>query len=717
MEVKKFKDKVHNVLKKENRLWNEEKTELNQTLLLDILENFNEKNLELYESIISLFLEDEELKSKFFLKVNDVFVFKTNDFKFFMEENKVYNSFTQYKNRIGLTDGKRFLKDSADVVLNFPYKDCVLEGGQSSEEGLDSYYEYDETVTKTDKKKGYKAENYNLKQSKRNEIFFNQILAKDEIDRLFDKKAFVSWKRFTTDGEVSVGEIKRDEDGTIKENLIIKGNNLLALHSLKELYTERIKMIYIDPPYYFSKKLKSNDSFVYNSNFKLSTWLSFMKVRLEVAKILMKDDGIIFVSIDDGGQSYLKVLMDEVFGMENFVANLPTIMNLKGNNDEFGFSGTHEYTLVFAKKIKNVKLNEFPIDEEEIFDEWESDEIGFFKKGAPMRATGEEDKREDRKEMFYPILIKNDSVSTITIKEHKKLYNKETDLFDDKYLDLLIKNYEEKGYEVILPFSGNKFGRWRWGFSEKNRQKLVTDVIINRTNDSISLYKKQRPTLGELPTKKPKSIFYKPEYSSGNGTAQIKEFFGEKVFNNPKPMDLIKDFILLGTKKDDIILDYHSGSGTTGHAILQLNKEDNGNRKFILIEQMNYINTITIPRIEKVIKNGNINDSFIFCELAPYNEKAKEEVNNCNTLKELEKLFDTLYDKYFLNYNLKVKEFKEKVLKEENFKALTLEQQKEMFLTMLDLNQMYVQYSEMTDSKYCIDKVFQELTNKFYSDK
>ena len=289
-------------------------------------------------------------------------------------------------------------------------------------------------------------------------------------------------------------------------------------------------------------------------------------------------------------------------------------------------------------------------------------------------------------------------------------------------LDLVFKHekgliVDKKGYEVILPFSGNKFGRWRWGFSEKNRQKLVTDVIINRTNDSISLYKKQRPTLGELPTKKPKSIFYKPEYSSGNGTAQIKEFFGEKVFNNPKPMDLIKDFILLGTKKDDIILDYHSGSGTTGHAILQLNKEDNGNRKFILIEQMNYINTITIPRIEKVIKNGNINDSFIFCELAPYNEKAKEEINNCNTLKELEKLFDTLYDKYFLNYNLKVKEFKEKVMKEENFKALTLEQQKEMFLTMLDLNQMYVQYSEMTDSKYCIDKVFQELTNKFYSDK
>ena len=140
-----------------------------------------------------------------------------------------------------------------------------------------------------------------------------------------------------------------------------------------------------------------------------------------------------------------------------------------------------------------------------------------------------------------------------------------------------------------------------------------------------------------------------------------------------------------------------------------------------------YYENSSITRLQNVINgdktgiseiiNWNGGGEFIYCELAPYNEKAKEEINNCNTLDELEKLFDILYDKYFLNYNLKIKEFKGKVIKEENFKALTLEQQKEMFLTMLDLNQMYVQYSEMTDSKYCIDKVFQELTNKFYSDK
>ena len=194
-----------------------------------------------------------------------------------------------------------------------------------------------------------------------------------------------------------------------------------------------------------------------------------------------------------------------------------------------------------------------------------------------------------------------------------------------------------------------------------------------------------------------------------------------KLKNGKKPERLLKRIIEMSTNENDIILDFHLGSGTTCAVAHKLN------RQYIGIEQLEYYENSSITRLQNVINgdktgiseiiNWNGGGEFIYCELAPYNEKAKEEINNCNTLDELEKLFDILYDKYFLNYNLKVKEFKEKVMKEENFKALTLEQQKEMFLTMLDLNQMYVQYSEMTDSKYCIDKVFQELTNKFYSDK
>lgn len=283
---------IINILKKDDRLWNEDKTELNQTLLLDLVENIDKK-------VIHLLLQEKNLREKFFVKIEDVYVFKTNDFRFFIEENKVDNSYTAYKNRIGLTDGKKFLKDTNDVVLDFPYKDCVLEGGQSTEEGTDTYFDWQEDKLKDkldengnkvkDGRRNVKVidvpAHYEQKTAKRKEIFFNQVLAHDEIDRLFDHKALLNWKRFSKDGKQKVKEIKRDEDGTIKENLIIKGNNLLALHSLKKQFSGKVKLIYIDPPYYFKDK-KDDDAFAYNSNFKLSTWLTFMKNRLDVAKII-----------------------------------------------------------------------------------------------------------------------------------------------------------------------------------------------------------------------------------------------------------------------------------------------------------------------------------------------------------------------------------------------------------------------------------------------
>ncbi|MCT7579770.1 site-specific DNA-methyltransferase [Aliarcobacter butzleri] len=658
MEANKFKDKVHNVLKKENRLWNEEKTELNQTLLLDILENFNEKNLELYESIISSFLEDEELKTKFFLKIKDIFVFKTSDFKFFMEENKVYNSFTQYKNRIGLTDGKRFLKDSADVVLNFPYKDCVLEGGQSTEEGLDSYYEYDETVTKTDEKKGYKAKSYNLKQSKRNEIFFNQILAKDEIDRLFDKKAFINWKRLTIDGEVSVNEIKRDEDGTIKENLIIKGNNLLALHSLKSQFKGKVKLIYIDPPYN-----TGGDSFKYNDRFNHSTWLTFMKNRLEIAYELLSIDGAIFIQLDHNEQAYLKVLMDEIFGHDNFRNEIVWKRSQNISSISGVFKRAHD-SILFYSKSKSFEL-------------------------------------------------------TRLFREHEESYLKQYDKFDEKgqyrHVPLLVSGKRTgitgRPWKGIDPNIYGKNGM-HWLTTHEKLEKLDSEGLI------------YWPKNGGQPMRK-----YYLEDSEGRQVDDIwddiklvspssKEGLG---FVGQKPEELLERIILASTQENDIILDYHLGSGTTCAVAHKMN------RQYIGIEQMEYLESLTIERLQSVINGDttgisksiswNGGGEFIYCELAPYNVKAKEEINNCKTHEELEKLFDTLYDKYFLNYNLKVKEFKDKVIKEENFIALSLEEQKKMFLTMLDLNQMYVQYSEMKDNKYDIDEESQKLTNKFYSDK
>lgn len=410
------------------------------------------------------------------------------------------------------------------------------------------------------------------------------------------------------------------------QNLVLKGDNLDSLKILKNYYTGKIKCIYIDPPYNTEK-----DEFIYPDKFdkeeaevlglvNLSDddfarmefsfktkkshngWLSFMYPRLLLARDLLRDDGVIFISIDDNEQANLKLLCDDVFGEENFVANLPTIMNLKGNNDEFGFAGTHEYTIVYCKNKEQATFYEFNIDEETMLKSWEEDDIGYFKKGAPMRATGSEDKREDRPEMFYPFLVKKNKITIVEEEEFSKIYDKTLKVFDDNYLNELRLKYENMGYSFVLPMSSDSYGRWRWGYSQKNKDRLKHDVIINKSDDEITLYKKQRPELGELPTKKPKSLFYKPEYSSGNGTAQIKDLLGDKIFTNPKPLKLLLDFLQISTTENDTILDFFAGSGTTGHAVMKLNAEDRGNRKFILCQ---------IDEPIKSIKEGKL--AYKFC--------------------------------------------------------------------------------------------------------
>ena len=168
---------------------------------------------------------------------------------------------------------------------------------------------------------------------------------------------------------------------------------------------------------------------------------------------------------------------------------------------------------------------------------------------------------------------------------------------------MIISKYEKEGFETVLPFSGNEYGRWRWGFSEKNRRRLKTDVIVSRTKNGISSYKKQRPDLSELPTKKPKSLFYKPEYSSGNGTAQLKNILGYKAFKNPKPIDLIIDLIKLSTEKKSTVLDFFAGSGTTLHACLELNARGYDIQNIICTnDEGNICSEVTYPRCKKIIE-------------------------------------------------------------------------------------------------------------------
>lgn len=673
MDNTKLRSTIDNILKQDDRLWNKDKTELNQTLLLDKVEEIDEK-------IIELLLHDKQTREEFFVKIKDVYIFKINDFKFFMEENKVNNSYTQYKNGIGLTDGKRFLNDSKDVVLNFPYKDCVLEGGQSTEEGMDTFFNYEEEKTKTVKgKKLTEPAGYKEKQSKRKEIFFNEFLAHDEIDRLYDEKVLVNWKRFTKDEEHEVKEIKRDEYGIIKENLIIKGNNLLALHSLKNQFAGKVKLIYIDPPYNTGG---NGDTFIYNNNYKHSSWLTFIKNRLEIAKKLLTQDGAIIIAIDENEQAYLGVLIDELF--TNYENHCITIIHNPRGIQGTNFSYTHEYAYFIFPKGKKIIGNR-NIKEEQI--DWSN-----------LRNWGTESKRKDAKNCFYPILIDKCTNQIVEF----------GDVCSDDFHPRA--NVFAGDFVKIYPVDKNNIERkWRYARQSINKIKNLLKVKITNGIYDIQIGK----NFGKY-----KTVWIDNKYDANEyGTKLVKSLVPGSNFSFPKSLYNVYDCIyaIVGNDKNAIILDYHAGSGTTAHAVLKLNKEDKGNRKYILVEQMEYINTVTCPRVQKVMEKENINDNFLYFELAEWNEKAKKEILSCNSLKNLEKLHDTLYEKYFLNYNLNIKVFKEKVIKEDNFKKLSLDEQKKMFLTMLDLNQMYVQKTEMADKRFDISEKDQKLTSLFYN--
>lgn len=376
-----------------------------------------------------------------------------------------------------------------------------------------------------------------------------------------------------------------DFDNT--KNLYIEGDNLDVLKLLQETYLGKIKMIYIDPPYNTGK-----DSFVYNdcysmneeeflnaggyydsegnrvvdikdnneSNGRFHTeWLNMLYPRLRLARDLLTDDGVIFISIDDNEQANLKKICDEIFGEKNFIAELPTIMNLKGNNDEFGFAGTHEYTLVYIKEKNSIEdLNGIALTDDDIAEYIYEDNKGKYKQGATLMRTGEAGFRVKRPKGYYPIYVSKDYRSLSICKENSD--------------DIEVYPISKNGVEMS------------WRRSPEYLMQTRDEFIINSSSKGISFYKKQRLSEDLINGKKAKTLFYKPQYSSGNGTALLKELFDGRIFDNPKPLQLIYDFVKIGSNDNSIILDFFSGSATTAHATMQLNAEDGGNRKFIMVQ-------------------------------------------------------------------------------------------------------------------------------------
>ncbi|AWD33225.1 Putative type III restriction-modification methylase [Candidatus Fokinia solitaria] len=478
-------------------------------------------------------------------------------------------------------------------MLNFPFKDCILEGGQSKDEA-----DYGIGFNKD----GVLEE----KPSKRKEVFFNEVIAKDDIDVLLNPKAIMNMKSY---GERE-GEIDHEKD-----NLLMKGNNLLALYSLLPIYRGKIKLIYIDPPYN-----TGNDSFQYNDNFNHSTWLTFMKNRLEVAKELLRDDGSIYITLDYNEVHYAKILTDEIFGRENFqreiIWNLGSVSGYKSTVK--GYVRQHETILFYSK---------------------------------------------------------NNS---------KYFFNKK----------LAYTEYTENYIQNSFKEDGN--GKYRFRNGEKVYLSELKGLPIGDVWDVYSL--QTRTQAKEL----------------------VQDFKGQ----GQKPEELIERVIQISTEEGDIVLDFFGGSGTTGAVAHKMK------RRWIMIEQMDYVETITKVRMEKVIEGeqGGISKnqkwegggSFCYFELAKWNEKAKEQLLSCNSLEELKKLFHKLYEKYFFKYNFNAKRFFEgqngdAIVEREEFKELSLSKQKEIFCKMLDLNQMYILANEVEDKVYELSEEDIILTKNFYN--
>lgn len=648
-------------------------TDENKNLKINVIKDYADNgNAKLLEPL----LKNPQTKKAFFTPILDSFVFNTAKFKEFLEYSSACNSYSKYLGeKIGLYMGDLSLLDRNEVVLNFPFKDCVLEGGQRKEDGLDTYYEYND-------KKG----EYEEKQGKRREVFYNEVLAQDEIDSLFSPKAFCNAERYEKGKSEKCTKLNRDaelnkkrglSEVTITDNLIIKGNNLLALHSLKKEFAGKVKLIYIDPPY--NTRNPTADTFIYNNNFKDSTWLTFMRNRLEIGKKLLSKDGCLIIAIDENEHSYLGVLLHELFDTEYEIHNITIVHNPRGvQGTNFSYTNESAY-FVIPKGKKSIVDRKIAPDEIE----WRN-----------LRDNGGESLRTDAKNCFYPIIVKNE-----------KIVGFGEVLLDDRKHP---KQEEKKdGYSYIYPIDIQGIER-KWRYARQTVEGIKDLLRVKKVKNHLEI--ELGKNFGTFRTVWQDARYDANEY----GKKLINDLVPNCPFSFPKSLWNVYDclYSVVGKDKEAIILDFFGGSGTTAHAVEELNKNDNGKRQFILCEQMDYINTVTVPRVAEVQKR-NEGGSFVYLELAKKNETALEQISACKSLEELTELFDKLCSKYFLHYNVRVKEFR-KEIKSERFKQLNLKQQKEMFSRMLDLNQLYVNTDDRHDKNTGLTEDDIAITEDFY---
>lgn len=532
--------------------------ELNKAKVIQDIDSYDEE-------LIMALLSNDLVKKHFAREIGEYTLIETNKLIETFEMDAYWmDSYTKYSKKIGLTNNGRFLDESMNVVLDFPYKDTVLKAGMSKED-----------VEKEDLLP--------------NEPFYNEVVAAEEIDTLLDKKVLVNAKRYTPEG------IEEVVDFTEEDNLILKGNNLLALHSLKETHAGKVKLIYIDPPFN-----TEGDTFEYNDYFNHSTWLTFMKNRLEIAHALLASDGLILIHLDFNEVHYLKILADEIFGRKNFLNEIIWCYRERETSKRF-FNRKHDTILFYAKdKESNYTFNNELIREE---------------------------------------------YSPVTLKKFK-------------YTD-------EEGRKYRL--------RTKDGKSDPAKED---DNSYRQYLDAQS---------GPLP----RDWFMIPFLNQASS---------ERVgFNTQKPEELIKKFILVCSNEGDIILDFFAGSGTTLSVAHKLK------RKYIGIEQMDYIKDITVPRLHEVVNgiqtgiseevNWQGGGSFVYAELMEKSKGYLESVLEAENTDSLKQIYQLMLENVDLDFQADLEAIQE-MLND----TISLEDKKRLLVKVIDKNQLYYNYSEIDDA-------------------
>ena len=590
---------------------------LKRTAIIEDLDKYDDQ---LMEALLS----DQLIHDTYTKKIAGVEVFEVNQFVSMLEFKDYWeDSYTKYSNKIGLTAGGKFIDENEDVVLDFPYKDCVLKAGMTKEDAKDN-----------------------------DEPFLNEVIAKPEIDEMLEPKIFVNAKKYDKDG---VHDATGIDDS---DNLIIKGNNLIALYSLKERYAGKVKEIVIDPPYYF-EATKDSDAFNYNSNFKLSTWLTFMKNRLEVAKELLSEEGFCFIVIGTEGYAYLKLLSDDIFGKNEYVGTISwRKSDNQANNGEF--AQVTDYILIY--KNGNGVLNKLPLSDKAKKEYRYSDEKGAFRRGI-----------------------------------------------------LLDKTRGSHYYELTTP--SGKILNGPWMKTKEDIQKLDEDGLIYwTTGGKEQPYRKiyLSSSNGQIA-----NDFWDTSFGSNQrGATEIKKLFdGVRVFDFPKPERLIFNLLTIGSEEGDLVLDFFMGSATTQAVAMKMH------RHFIGIEQMDYINTVSVPRLQKVIEGeqGGISKdvdwqgggSFVYAELMEKNRGYIKDVMSAEKMPELLDVFERMKATTDFDFRVDLEKFQQEL---HDFSDV--DEARRELLRILDKNQLYYNYANIDDSNVrdIVDDADYKFNKSFYED-